>query len=121
MPKKILYGVEAREALVRGVDFLANAVKVTLGPQGRVVVMSRRNIGQSPQVTKDGVTVSNHCDPIDPFEQLGSDLAREAAHNTVEHAGYGITCEARPRGRRHFQPPSGSPLPGAEDVFCRVV
>jgi len=91
MPKKILYGVEAREALVRGVDFLANAVKVTLGPQGRVVVMSRRNIGQSPQVTKDGVTVSNHCDPIDPFEQLGSDLAREAAQKTVEHAGDGTT------------------------------
>lgn len=91
MPKKILYGTEARAALIRGVDFLANAVKVTLGPKGRIVVMSRRNIGQSPQCTKDGVTVSNHCDPVCPFEQLGSDLAREAAQKTVEHAGDGTT------------------------------
>lgn len=91
MSKRIIYGKEARDALVRGVDFLANAVKVTLGPKGRIVVMSRRNIGQSPQCTKDGVTVSNHCDPVDPFEQLGSDLVREAAQKTVEHAGDGTT------------------------------
>lgn len=89
--KIIKHGAEARDALVRGVDSLADAVKVTLGPQGRLVVMSRRAIGQSPQATKDGVTVANFCDPVDACEQLGSDLVREAAQKTVEKAGDGTT------------------------------
>lgn len=91
MPKQVLRGKEARIALMRGVDFLADAVKVTLGPKGRLVCMSQRGIGQSPKVSKDGVTVSRNIDPTDPFEQLGSDLVREAAEKTVEHAGDGTT------------------------------
>src|SRR5262245_2487912 len=91
MAKIIAHGPDARAALVRGIDKLANAVKITLGPSGRLVVMSRRGILQSPQVTKDGVTVSNHVDPEEQLEQLGSDLIREAAQKTVEDAGDGTT------------------------------
>lgn len=91
MPKIILRGKEARAALVRGMDFLVDSVKVTLGPQGRLVCATRRAIGQSPMVTKDGCYTANNCDPIDPCEQIGSDLTREAAQKTVEHAGDGTT------------------------------
>src|SRR6185312_12794458 len=91
MGKLILHGPEARAAMLRGIDALANTVKVTLGPKGGLVVMGRRTIGQSPLATKDGVTVANFCDPLAPEEQLGSDLIREAAQKTVEHAGDGTT------------------------------
>lgn len=89
--KIVLHGDAAREALIRGVDFLCDAVKVTLGPKGRLVVMGRRGVQQSPAVTKDGVTVANSIDPKDPFEQLGSDLVRECAQKTVENSGDGTT------------------------------
>jgi chaperonin GroEL len=91
LPKLVLYGVEARKAMVRGVDFLVNAAKVTLGPKGRLVVMSRRNVGMTPLATKDGATCARHCDPKDPFEQIGSDLVREASEMTVRNAGDGTT------------------------------
>lgn len=91
MPKQVLMGDEARAALLRGIEFLAGPVVATLGPGGRLAVTSRRAIGQSPAVTKDGVSVANQCDPACPFEQLGSDLCREAAQRTVENAGDGTT------------------------------
>jgi chaperonin GroEL len=91
MPKDLIYGQEARTAIIEGVDFLADAVKVTLGPKGRNVAISRRIQGLSPLVTKDGVTVANHVDPASPRHQIGSDLAREAANKCVHATGDGTT------------------------------
>lgn len=91
MPKQILTGKDARDALLRGVEFLVGPVAATLGPGGRLALVSLRNIGQTPIATKDGVKTSNCIDPKDPFEQIGSDVAREAAQKTVEHAGDGTT------------------------------
>lgn len=94
MPKTIIHGKDSREAILRGVNVLADAVKVTLGPKGRNVVIGQRLkgvYGESPKVTKDGVTVANCVDPTDPKEQIGSDLIREAAQNTVESSGDGTT------------------------------
>jgi len=91
MPKKLLYGQDSRSAIMRGVDLLADAVKVTLGPGGRTVVIGRRGMGLTPHTTKDGVTVANNIDPTDPTEQIGSDIVREAAQKTVEACGDGTT------------------------------
>jgi chaperonin GroEL len=89
--KKVLYGEESRAAILRGADMLADAVKVTLGPKGRNVIIGRRFFGQDPSVTKDGVTVANVVNPTDPCEQIGADLMRAAAQKTVEAAGDGTT------------------------------
>jgi chaperonin GroEL len=91
MPKDLVYGQQAREAIIEGVDFLADAVKVTLGPKGRNVAISRRLLGLRPLITKDGVTVANHVDPASPRQQIGSDLAREAANRCVHATGDGTT------------------------------
>jgi chaperonin GroEL len=91
LPKKILYGNDARAALVRGVDCIADAVKVTLGPKGRNVVIDRSFLGLTPHVTKDGVTVANYISPNDEAEKLGAHLCREAAQKTADAAGDGTT------------------------------
>lgn len=88
MPKAILYGEEARQALVRGAKQLCEAVQTTLGPNGRNVVIGR---AYGPHVTKDGVTVAQECRLKDPFEAIGADLIRQAAQKTVEEAGDGTT------------------------------
>ena len=77
MAKEIQYDVEARGALKNGVDKLANAVKVTLGPKGRNVVIEKK-FG-APTVTKDGVTVANSVNLKDPVESIGATLIKEAA------------------------------------------
>jgi len=92
MSKLIRHGADAREALLRGVDFLADAVKITEGPRGRNCILGQRALGQSPKVTRDGVTVSNYADPSDPTEQLGADLIREAAQKTDNAVGDGTTA-----------------------------
>ena len=92
MSKLVLYGKESRDKILAGVDLLANVVKVTEGPRGRNVVLGQRAIGQSPKVTRDGVTVSNYVDPKDPTMQLGSDLVREAAQKTDNAMGDGTTA-----------------------------
>lgn len=92
MSKIVKHKQEARDAVLRGVDILADAVKVTEGPRGRNVILGQRAIGQSPKCTKDGVTVANYTDPSDPFEQLGSDLIREAAQKTDNAVGDGTTA-----------------------------
>ena len=92
MSKLILHGKDAREALLRGIDFLADAVKITEGPRGRNCILGQRALGQSPKVTRDGVTVSNYADPDDPTEQLGADLVREAAQKTDNAVGDGTTA-----------------------------
>jgi chaperonin GroEL len=91
MNKIIEHGPEARKKLVRGVDLLANTVKVTLGPKGRLVIIGRRQFNESPRATKDGVTVADHVNCKDPIEQMGCDLIREAAQKTVQKAGDGTT------------------------------
>src|SRR4030042_1212672 len=89
MPKLIAYKDEAREALKRGVDKLANAVKVTLGPKGRNVVLDR-GYG-SPVITKDGVTVAKDIELKDKFENIGAALVKEVASKTNDVAGDGTT------------------------------
>ncbi len=89
MAKQILYKQEAREALKRGVDKIANAVKVTLGPKGRNVILDR-GFG-SPIITKDGVTVAKEIELKDKFENIGANLIREVASRTNDVAGDGTT------------------------------
>jgi len=92
MSKIVVHGTDARVAILRGVDFLADAVKITEGPRGRNCLLGQRAIGQSPKVTKDGVTVCNYVDPSDPVEQIGADLIREAAQKTDNAVGDGTTA-----------------------------
>ncbi|MCR4665254.1 MAG: chaperonin GroEL [Paludibacteraceae bacterium] len=89
MAKEISYNVEAREALKRGVDQLANAVKVTLGPKGRNVVIDKKY--GAPQITKDGVTVAKEIELKDAAENLGAQLVKEVASKTGDQAGDGTT------------------------------
>lgn len=89
MTKKISYSVEARDGLKRGVDALANAVKVTLGPKGRNVVIDKK-FG-SPQVTKDGVSVAKEIELKDPIENMGAQMVKEVASKTADIAGDGTT------------------------------
>ncbi len=89
MAKQIYYKEEAREALKRGVDKVANAVKVTLGPKGRNVVIDK-GFG-SPTITKDGVTVAKEIELKDKFENVGADLVKEVASKTNDVAGDGTT------------------------------
>jgi len=89
MAKKIQYNVEARDGLKRGVDALANAVKVTLGPKGRNVVIDKK-FG-SPTVTKDGVSVAKEIELKDPIENMGAQMVKEVASKTADIAGDGTT------------------------------
>jgi chaperonin GroEL len=89
MAKDIKFDVSARDALKRGVDALANAVKVTLGPKGRNVVIDKK-FG-SPHVTKDGVTVAKEIELKDPFENMGAQLLKGVASKTADDAGDGTT------------------------------
>ena len=89
MPKQITFDETARRALERGVDQLAAAVKVTLGPRGRHVVLSKKFGG--PTITNDGVTIAREIDLDDPFENLGVQLAKTAATKTNDVAGDGTT------------------------------
>lgn len=89
MAKEIYYDVEARDALKKGVDALANAVKVTLGPKGRNVVIDKK-FG-APQVTKDGVTVAREVELKDNVENMGAQMVKEVASKTADLAGDGTT------------------------------
>jgi chaperonin GroEL len=89
MAKQIIYGEESRQAILRGVNQLANAVKITLGPKGRNVVLDRK-FG-SPTITKDGVTVAKEIDLKDPLENMGAQMVREVASKTSDTAGDGTT------------------------------
>ena len=89
MAKEIKYNTEARELLKEGVDALANAVKVTLGPKGRNVVIDKK-FG-APQVTKDGVTVAKEIELEDPIANMGAQMVKEVASKTADDAGDGTT------------------------------
>lgn len=89
MAKEVKYDIEARDALKKGVDTLANAVKVTLGPKGRNVIIEKK-FG-SPSITKDGVTVAKEIDLKDPMENMGAQMVKEVASKTADQAGDGTT------------------------------
>ena len=89
MAKDIIFNINAREALKKGVDELSNAVKVTLGPKGRNVIIEK-SYG-SPSITKDGVTVAKEVELKDPIENMGAQMVKEVASKTSELAGDGTT------------------------------
>ena len=89
MAKEILYGIDARNALLRGVDKLANTVKITLGPKGRNVVLDKKY--GSPLITNDGVTIAREIELEDPAENMGAQLVKEVASKTNDAAGDGTT------------------------------
>jgi chaperonin GroEL len=89
MAKDITFNLEARDALKRGVDILANAVKVTLGPKGRNVIIDKKY--GSPSITKDGVTVAKEIELKDPVENMGAQMLKEVASKTADIAGDGTT------------------------------
>src|SRR5881296_3470064 len=89
MAKQIVYGEHSRQAILRGVNQLADAVKITLGPKGRNVVLDKK-FG-SPTITKDGVTVAKEIDLKDPLENMGAQMVREVASKTSDIAGDGTT------------------------------
>mgnify|MGYP000694793648 CR=1 FL=1 len=89
MAKEIKYDMDARDLLKKGVDELANAVKVTLGPKGRNVIIEKK-FG-APHITKDGVTVAKEVELTCPFENMGAQLVKEVASKTNDNAGDGTT------------------------------
>ncbi|MDD3858646.1 MAG: TCP-1/cpn60 chaperonin family protein, partial [Bacteroidales bacterium] len=89
MAKEIKFNIESRDLLKKGVDALADAVKVTLGPKGRNVVIDKK-FG-SPQITKDGVTVAKEIELKDPFMNMGAQMVKEVASKTNDDAGDGTT------------------------------
>jgi chaperonin GroEL len=89
MAKQILHGEDSRQAILRGVNILAEAVKVTLGPKGRNVVIEKK-FG-APTITKDGVTVAKEIELKDPLENMGAQMVREVASKTSDVAGDGTT------------------------------
>ena len=89
MAKEIKFNTEARDALKRGVDALSNAVKVTLGPKGRNVVIDKK-FG-APSITKDGVSVAKEIELEDTIENMGAQMVKEVASKTADEAGDGTT------------------------------
>ncbi|MFM1745482.1 MAG: hypothetical protein RLZZ630_1419, partial [Bacteroidota bacterium] len=89
MAKEISFDLEARDALKRGVDALANAVKVTLGPKGRNVIIDKKY--GAPSITKDGVSVAKEIELKNPVENMGAQMLKEVASKTADVAGDGTT------------------------------
>ena len=89
MAKEIVFDIDARDRLKKGVDALANAVKVTLGPKGRNVVIDKK-FG-APHITKDGVTVAKEIELKEPVENMGAQMVKEVASKTNDVAGDGTT------------------------------
>jgi chaperonin GroEL (HSP60 family) len=108
MAKQLVYDEKARASLKKGMDILADAVKITLGPKGRNVVLDKK-FGP-PTITNDGVTIAKEIELEDPFEDMGAQLLKEAATKTNDVAGDGTTtppCSPRPsspRGSRTSRP-----------------
>src|ERR1700739_2956694 len=89
MSKQLFFEIDARNKMKKGVDILANAVKVTLGPKGRNVVLEKK-FG-APTITKDGVTVAKEIELEDPIENMGAQMVKEVASKTADIAGDGTT------------------------------
>ena len=90
MAKDLKFSEDARQAMLRGVDKLANAVKVTIGPKGRNVVLDKEYV--APLITNDGVTIAKEIELEDPYENMGAKLVQEVANKTNEIAGDGTTA-----------------------------
>src|SRR3954454_5925049 len=120
MAKRVTYGEEARQSILKGVNKLADAVKVTLGPKGRNVVIEKK-FG-SPTITKDGVTVAKEIELKDEMENAGAQMVREVASKTSDTAGDGATtatvlAQAIYRGGIKNAPAGATPMelnPGIE-------
>jgi len=97
--KEVKFHGDARERMLRGVDILANAVKITLGPKGRNVVIDKSY--RAPRTTKDGVTVAKEIELEDKFENMGAQMLREVASKTSDMAGDGTTTATVQIGRAH--------------------
>ena len=97
MAKEIKFNIEARALLKEGVDQLADAVKVTLGPKGRHVVLEKKY--GAPQITKDGVTVAKDIELSDPYKNLGAQMVKEVASKTGDIAGDGTTTAVMLAGK----------------------
>ena len=104
MPKILQFDEEARRSLERGVDVLANTVKVTLGPKGRYVVLDKK--WGAPTITNDGVTVAKEVELSDPFENLGAQLAKEVATKTNDVAAAPTAVLPGPGSRRPVSRPA---------------
>ena len=89
MSKEILFNIDARDQLKKGIDTLANAVKITLGPKGRNVIIEKK-FG-APHITKDGVTVAKEVELADAYQNTGAQLVKEVASKTGDDAGDGTT------------------------------
>ncbi|MBC8389810.1 MAG: chaperonin GroEL, partial [Actinobacteria bacterium] len=89
MAKQLLFSEEARRAILKGVEQLSSAVKVTLGPKGRNVVLDKK-FG-SPTITKDGVTVAKEIELEEPYENMGAQMVKEVAEKTSDNTGDGTT------------------------------
>src|SRR6204780_661021 len=87
--KEVRFSSDAREKMLRGVDILANAVKVTLGPKGRNVILDKSFV--APRITNDGVTGAKEIELEDKFENMGAQMVREVASKTNDKAGAGTT------------------------------
>src|SRR5713226_162886 len=87
--KEVRFSTDARDKMLRGIDVLANAVRITLGPKGRNVVLDK-SFG-APRITKDGVTVAKEIELEDKFENMGAQMVREVAQKTNDTAGDGTT------------------------------
>src|SRR5262252_6751727 len=87
--KEVKFSVDARDSMLRGIDILAHAVRVTLGPKGRNVLLDK-SFG-APRITKDGVTVAKEIELHDKFENMGAQMVREVASKTNDEAGDGTT------------------------------
>ena len=98
-PKLIAFDEEARRALERGMDQLANAVKITLGPKGRNVVLEKK--WGAPTITNDGVSIAKEIELEEPFEKVGAELVKEVAKKTddVEACAYCLAATSLPTGR----------------------
>ena len=108
--KEVKFGADARTKMLEGVDILANAVKVTLGPKGRNVVLEK-SFG-APRITKDGVTVAKDIELKDKFQNMGAQMVREVASKANDVAGDGTTCllytSPSPRDKRQSRMPSSA-------------
>ena len=89
MKTDMIFEQDARQRLIAGVEKLSSAVRITLGPMGKTVAICLD--GETPHLTKDGVTVANSISLADPYENIGASLVREAAQRTAEEAGDGTT------------------------------
>src|SRR5437773_4819020 len=107
MAKQLFFDIEARNKMKKGVDILSNAVKVTLGPKGRNVVLEKK-FG-APSITKDGVTVAKEIELEDPIENMGAQMVKEVASKTADIAGDG-------RSEEHT-----SELQSHHDLVCRLL